>query len=110
MLLVMTTLPDQAAAEELATFLVESKVAACVSMLSPCTSVYRWQARVERAQEVPLLIKIPQEGYAALERALVARHPYEVPEIIALPVSHALPAYLAWVQGEVSAPQEGDIS
>lgn len=96
-LLVLTNLPDLATAEALASFLVEERLAACVNILQSCRSVYRWQGVVETAQEVPLLIKTTEARYPALEAAIRTRHPYETPEIIALPVVHGLPDYLAWV-------------
>ena len=83
-LLVLTTLPDQTTAETLASALVESRLAACVNILQPCRSIYRWQGTVETADEVPLLIKTTEARYPALEAAIRARHPYEIPEIIAL--------------------------
>lgn len=103
-LLVLTTLPDRAHAEALASALVEARLAACVSILAPCRSVYRWQGKTESAEEVPLLIKTTVAGYAALETAIRARHPYELPEIIAVPISHGLPAYLGWVASETTGP------
>lgn len=102
-LLIFTNLPDAASAESLASYLVEERLAACVSILAPCRSVYRWQGAVEQAGEVPLLIKSTAAGYAALETAIRARHPYELPEIIAVPVTHGLPAYLDWVGSETGA-------
>jgi len=99
-LLVLTTLPDQTAAETLAAALVENRLAACVNILQPCRSIYRWQGTVETADEVPLLIKTTEARYPALEAAIRARHPYEIPEIIALPISQGLPGYLAWVTAE----------
>ncbi len=99
-LLVLTNLPDQAAAEALAGELVETRLAACVNILAPCRSVYRWQGVTEMADEVPLLIKTSHERYAALEAAIRQHHPYELPEIIALPIVHGLPAYLDWVAAE----------
>ena len=101
-LLVLTTLPDQASADTLATRLVEEKIAACVNILAPCKSVYRWQGAVETATEVPLLIKTTHARYPALEAAVQALHPYEVPELIALPVMHGLAAYLDWVAASVT--------
>jgi len=100
MLLVLTNLPDRATAESLAALLVEDRLAACVSILQPCRSVYRWQGAVETAEEVPLLIKTSEARYAALENAIRVRHPYETPEIIAVPVVLGLPDYLAWVMTE----------
>lgn len=101
-LLVITNLPDQAAAEALARMLVDQRVAACVNVLAPCRSVYRWQNAVETAVEVPLLIKTSAERYADLEAAIRAGHPYELPEIIAVPIERGLPEYLAWVAAETA--------
>ena len=99
-LIVLTNLPDAARAEALATTLVETRLAACVNILAPCRSVYRWNAAIEQASEVHLLIKTTAECYPALEAAIRAQHPYETPEIIALPVTRGLPDYLAWVAAE----------
>ena len=99
-LVVLTNLPNHDAAENMARFLVESQLAACVNVLSPCRSIYRWKGLVEEADEVPLLIKTTEERYAALESAIRARHPYELPEIIALPVVNGLTDYLAWLAAE----------
>ncbi len=98
-LLVYSSLPDAPAAQQLAQFLVDARLAACVSVLAPCTSVYRWRDVVEQATEVPVLIKTTARCYAALEAAVRERHPYELPEIVAVPVAHGLPGYLAWVAG-----------
>lgn len=99
-LLIFTNLPDDASAQSLATALVSERLAACVNILAPCRSTYRWQGAVENAQETPLLIKTTESRYAALEAAIRARHPYELPEIIAVPVAHGLPEYLSWVDTE----------
>ena len=71
-LLVLTNLPDRAAAERLAGALIEQRVAACVNILSPCRSVYRWKGAVQREEEHPVLIKTTAERYAALEAAIRA--------------------------------------
>jgi periplasmic divalent cation tolerance protein len=99
-LLVLTNLPDRAAAERLADLLIERKLAACVNILAPCRSVYRWQGAVQRDEEHPMLIKTTAERYPALEQALREGHPYELPEIIAVPIERGLPAYLDWVAAE----------
>ena len=99
-LLVVTTLPDRATAERIAAALVTARVAACVNVLAECTSVYRWQGKIERAGEVPMLIKTTRAAYAQLEETLRTLHPYAVPEIVALPVTAGLPAYLDWVAQE----------
>ena len=101
-LLVITNLPDADAARILADRLVGERLAACVNILAPCRSVYRWQGKVEDAPEVPLLIKTTALRYAALEAAIRAAHPYELPEIIAVPLARGLPDYLAWVAAETS--------
>jgi periplasmic divalent cation tolerance protein len=102
-LLVLTNLPERAAAERLAGLLVEKRLAACVNILAPCRSVYRWQGAVRHDEEHPMLIKTTAERYPALEQALRAGHPYELPEIIAVPIERGLPAYLQWVAAETKA-------
>jgi periplasmic divalent cation tolerance protein len=103
-LLVMFSLPDQALAQQLARTLIDRRLAACASVLAPCTSVYRWHGAVEEAAEVPVMIKTTASRYAELESALRELHPYELPEIIAVPVVRGLPAYLEWVASETAAP------
>ena len=100
MLLVMTTMPDVQAARALAGALVEGRLAACVSIQSGCESFYRWNGAVEQAHEVPVLIKTTAGRYAALEAELCRLHPYALPEIVAIPVTHVLPRYLQWVVSE----------
>ncbi len=101
-LLVLTNLPDQEAATRLAHALIDEQVAACVNILGACQSVYRWQGKIENAEEIPLLIKTTAARYAALEAVIRRLHPYELPEIIAVPVAQGLPGYLQWVAGEVN--------
>ena len=106
MLLVLTNLPDRAAAERLADLLVEKRLAACVNILAPCRSVYRWKDDLQHDDEHPMLIKTTTEGYHALEDAIRAAHPYELPEIIAVPIERGLPAYLDWVAAETVASRD----
>src|SRR5512143_1649766 len=101
-LLVITNLPDAPGAHALAADLIARRLAACVSVLAPCRSVYRWQGAIEHAEEVPLLIKTTTERYPELEAAIRRQHPYELPEIIAVPIARALPEYLAWVAAETT--------
>ncbi len=101
-LLVLSTLPDQAGAQQLARVLIESRLAACVNILAPCQSVYRWRGSVEEAAEVQVLIKTTARRYAELESVVRAHHPYELPEIVAVPLARGLPEYLAWVAGETA--------
>ena len=103
-ILVITNLPDAISAERLARTLVENGLAACVNVLAPCRSVYRWEGKVESATEVPLLIKTRVERYEAVQAAIREQHPYELPEIISLPIEGGLPAYLNWVRSETEGP------
>ncbi len=102
-LLVLTNLPERAAAERLADALLEQRLAACVNILAPCRSVYRWKGALQHDEEHPMLIKTTSERYAALEAAIRAGHPYELPEIIAVPIERGLQAYLDWVAAESTA-------
>ncbi|AYH42132.1 divalent-cation tolerance protein CutA [Azoarcus sp. DN11] len=106
-LVVLTNCPDAACAETLAALLVERRLAACVNILAPCRSAYHWQGRTEIATEIPLLIKTSPVRYAELEAAIRANHPYELPEIVAVPVMRGLPAYLDWIAAE-TAPLPGE--
>ena len=99
-LLVITNLPDRDSAERVAEALVIQRVAACVNVLAECASIYHWEGKLEHASEVPLLIKTTRAAYPKLEDALRKLHPYELPEIIALPVDTGLPEYLNWVVQE----------
>lgn len=99
-LLVITNCPDEATADAIGRAVVDARLAACVNMLPAVRSIYRWQGAVESASEIPLLIKSTAANYPALEKAIAERHPYEVPEIIALPVAQGLPAYLNWLAAE----------
>lgn len=99
-LLVMTTLPDRPCADALAWSLVDSRLAACVNVLAPCSSIYQWNGAVECAEEVPLLIKTSAARYAELEEAIRAAHPYETPEIVAITPTAGYAAYLAWILAE----------
>jgi len=98
---ILTNLPDSESAFNLARDLVKLRLAACANVLAPATSFYRWEGRDEQATEFPVLIKSTAERYPDVERAIRERHPYSLPEIIAWPVAHGLPEYLAWVEQEV---------
>jgi len=94
--IVLTTLPDAEIAGRLAHEMVEAKLAACVNVLSPCRSIYRWQDATQEDGEIPLIIKTTVERYPALETFLREKHPYQLPEIIAIDVNDGLPDYLRW--------------
>ncbi len=99
-LLVLTQMPDHASAQALARALVESRLAACVSVGAPVDSLYHWDGQIETAREVPVTIKTRRERYAAVEAAILAGHPYELPEILAVPILHGLERYLDWIRAE----------
>lgn len=96
-LIVLSTAPDQAAAERIAGALVDEGLAACVNILPGATSVYSWQGKRRSEPEVVLIIKTRQGVYQNLERRLVALHPYELPEVVAVPVVGGLAGYLDWI-------------
>jgi len=100
--IVLTNLPDRAAALRLANALVEQRLAACVNVLAESTSVYRWKGEIESTTEVPVLIKTRAERYAEVEAAIRRLHPYELPEIVAVPIVRGLDEYLEWVAGETT--------
>lgn len=102
-LCVLCNVPDRALARDIARRLVEQRLAACVNIGAPVESVYRWEGRIESATETPILIKTDAARYADLERELLALHPYDVPEIIAVPVIVGSPAYTGWVEAETRA-------
>lgn len=95
--LILTTCPDAQVADTIAHGLVAERLAACVNVLPPVQSVYRWQGKVESSEERLLVIKARAADYAALERRIRELHPYDVPEVIALPIETGLAAYLAWL-------------
>jgi len=105
-LLVLANCPDNACAEKIALTLLEGKLAACVNILAPCRSLYRWQGHIEDAAEIPLLIKTRAGCYPELEDTIKACHPYTVPEIIALPIRNGMPAYLHWLSTETGSAEE----
>ena len=99
-LLALSTVASREQAEPIARALIEERLAACVSLVPGCLSVYRWQGEVEQADEVLLLIKTTRNRYAALEKRLLELHPYELPELVALAPDRMLRAYAGWVIGE----------
>lgn len=97
-LVVLCTLPDRDQAMRLARALVEEGLAACVNLVPGLTSVYRWQGSVQEDAEVLLLVKTSQAVYTRLEQRIRALHPYELPEIIAVPLQTGQADYLKWIQ------------
>ncbi|SMC24459.1 divalent cation tolerance protein [Andreprevotia lacus DSM 23236] len=101
--MVICNCPDAACAERLATGLLAARLAACVSRPAAVTSTYHWNGAIETAQEFPLHIKTSLSAWPRLQAWLAGQHPYDVPEIIALPIVAGLPDYLAWINQEVNA-------
>jgi periplasmic divalent cation tolerance protein len=106
-LAVLSTVGTAEDAERIARELVERGLAACVNVVAGVTSFYRWEGRVQRDEERLLVIKTRAEGFEALRQALVAIHPYEVPEVIALPIAGGHPPYLEWLAGCVGTGPVG---
>ena len=96
-LLVITTLPDSAAGDRLARRLVADGFAACVNIGAPVTSIYKWDGKIESGREVMLTIKTTTARFADVEQAILEDHPYELPEVIAIPITAGSDEYLAWI-------------
>jgi periplasmic divalent cation tolerance protein len=93
---------DSAEAERIARIVVEERLAACANILGPCRSIYRWQGKIEEADEVAALFKTSEAAASQLVARIAALHSYEVPAIAVWPITEALDAYAAWVAGETS--------
>jgi periplasmic divalent cation tolerance protein len=100
---VFNTCPDASSAEEIARALIDRRLAACVNILPGIRSVYLWKGLCESAEEHLLIIKTSAAIYPSLEQAVLELHPYELPEIIAVPIAAGLPDYLAWIK-QAAAP------
>ena len=106
-LVCLCTCPDSRSAATLATTLVEESLAACVNQLPGAVSVYRWEGAVHSESEVLLVIKTTTGRFAAMRERLLTLHPYDVPELLALPVTDGYPPYLDWVRAGVAADGGG---
>ncbi|SOY51941.1 DIVALENT CATION TOLERANCE PROTEIN [Cupriavidus taiwanensis] len=104
-LVVITNAPDADTAARLSRAVLQARAAACVNRLAPVESEYWWQGKLEQAREWPLLIKTTRASYAALEAVIRQHHPYDVPELLAWPVSAGYAPYLEWVHGETAGAQ-----
>ena len=102
-LLALSTVATEADAERIARSLVEKGLAACVNVVPGLVSLYRWQGKIERHQEMLLLIKTTGERLEDLKAALLAEHPYELPELVALPIAAGHEPYLEWLASSVKA-------
>lgn len=101
-ILILTTLPERAQAEALARELVSSRLAACIQIGSTVQSLYHWQGQIETAVEIPVAIKTRATLYPQVEEAIRKRHPYELPEIVAVPITGGLTGYLEWIAAETA--------
>lgn len=98
---VLCTVPDDEVAASIARSVVRRRLAACVNIVGGIRSIYRWKEKIEESQERLLVIKTRHDQFDALRDAVVALHPYDVPELLALPVLAGNPAYLSWLDRSV---------
>lgn len=105
---VITTLPSEAEALELARAIIEQRDGACAQIVGPITSVYRWQGVVETSREWQCAIKTTADRYQSLAALIAARHPYDTPELIATPIVAGSPAYLSWISQETITPPSAE--
>ena len=103
-ILVLTNVPDRAVATALAQALLADRLAACVNIGGPIESIYHWRGRIETGQEIPVAIKTRPALYSNVEGAIRKIHPYDTPEIVAIPVVDGDARYLAWLAAETAAP------
>jgi periplasmic divalent cation tolerance protein len=99
---IVTTTDGKDLAERIGRALVDGRLAACVQIVGPITSIYRWEGKTETAEEWQCWIKTTRDRYAAVEQAIRQIHTYTVPEILAIPVVAGNPAYLKWLEEQVA--------
>ncbi|WP_373974581.1 divalent-cation tolerance protein CutA [Chitinibacter sp. SCUT-21] len=99
--------PNETSATALANGIINARLAACVNQMGTVKSTYHWNGGIETAQEVPLMIKTTLAAYPKLETWLLEHHPYDVPEIIALPIMAGSPSYLTWIAQETRSSEQG---
>ena len=102
-IVVLCTCPDEITAERIAQALVDERLAACVNRIPGIASIYRWKGEINRDSECLLMIKTTRERFVALRERIVALHPYELPEVIAVDIALGLDRYLAWIEDETRA-------
>ena len=100
-LIVFTTVPKQSEAAKLSQALIKKRIVACATVLPVVRSFYRWKGKMVEAKEALIMLKTTQGRYRTLERTIKALHPYEVPEILAVPVNYAYALYVGWICQEV---------
>ncbi|NOX43292.1 MAG: divalent-cation tolerance protein CutA [Gammaproteobacteria bacterium] len=99
--IVLCTCPDKTSASNIARILVENQQCACVNIIPGVESVYQWKGQIESSQEHLLIIKSIKTAYPRIEQHILANHPYELPEIIAVSIEIGLPSYLSWINDNV---------
>ncbi|MGD8925297.1 MAG: divalent-cation tolerance protein CutA [Thioalkalispiraceae bacterium] len=99
--ILMTTLPDEDQARDIAEMLVTEKLAACINILPMMTSIYEWEGKVEQGEEHLLLIKTDQHSIEAIQNVILDVHPYELPEIVVVPIVGGYEPYLKWISESV---------
>ena len=99
--IVLCTCPDQASAEAIASLLVNNRLAACVNIVSGISSIYQWQGKLEKSQEQLLVIKSKPAVFEGLKTAILEHHPYELPEIISIPLHSGFSNYLSWIDENI---------
>ena len=103
-ILILSTCPDLSGAKRIARLLVESGVSACVNIIPNVASVYRWKGLVECQEECLLIIKSRDECFPAVRDKILEQHPYELPEVIAVPVIDGFDKYLRWIDNALNHP------
>ncbi len=109
-ILVVTNVPDRSVAAAIARALLEERLAACVNIGGGVESLYHWQGRIETGEEIPVLVKTRTALYSYVEEAIRKIHPYDTPEVIAIPVAAIDARYLAWLEAETRRPPGGTVA
>lgn len=102
-MMVYCTCPNQEEADRIASKLVESRLAACANIMSPHQSVYRWEGKIEREQEVVVILKTTEDHYSELEQTILSEHSYDCPCIVAWPIERGVDGFLDWIYQETGA-------
>lgn len=100
-IVVLTTAPDRKSAQKIARRLVMDKLAACVTLVAGVTSIYHWKNKVEKSREALLIVKTSQTRWNAVRKQILSDHPYDLPEVIALPIRSGSKKYLSWLERSV---------
>ena len=101
-ILILSTVPDEKTGQKIASYLIESRLAACVTVSEKCLSLYWWQDKISKDEEWMIFIKTEQNLYSEIEKKILEIHPYEVPEIIAIPILTGHEQYLQWIEKEIN--------